>query len=88
MCSPEELQRLLKDEQLFKQYIILKIDRMSERIEEATQLSKEIKELSEEVGRLSERIDRLEKDISFFKKLIVGLITVICALLGINLGVV
>lgn len=88
MCSPEELQKLLNDENLFKQYIILKIDRMNEKLDESECHAQDIRRLSKKVEILSERIDKLDKDISFFKKLTVALLTAIAGLLGINLGIV
>ena len=88
MCSPEELQKLLNDDTLFKQYIILRIDRISEAIDKTDICDNRIDELSKKVEVLTEKIDKIEGDITFFKRLTIGLATAIAGLLGINLGVI
>lgn len=88
MCSPAELEKLLKDDILFKQYIILQIDKISENTEKADVCDSRIDELSNTLIILSEKIDKIEKDVIFFKRLVITLISTIVALLGYNIGII
>jgi hypothetical protein len=88
MCSPAELEKLLKDDILFKQYIILQIDKISENTEKTDVCDSRIDELSNTLIILSEKIDKIEKDVIFFKRLIITLISTIVALLGYNIGII
>ena len=99
MCSPSEIEKLLKDDSLYKQYILQKLIRIEEKLnsncsdvanhsDRIDELSKDIEELKAQIVILNNNVSKIQSDISFFKKLIAGLITVIGSLLGIQLGII
>lgn len=91
------MEKLLKDDQLYKQYVLQKLTKIEEKLgencsnidqhnEDIEKLYKELEDIKIQLALQKECIEKLQKDISFFKKLVAGLISVICSLLGIQIG--
>jgi len=72
MCSPDELQKLLSDDKLFKQYVILQLSGLNKKIEEYNNFNCRLKDVENRLDKIEKDIIKINEDIKFIKKFIAG----------------
>ena len=72
MCSPDELQKLLSDDKLFKQYVILQLSGLNKKIEEYNNFNCRLKDVENRLDKIEKDIIKINEDINFIKKFIAG----------------